>query len=178
MNFKVGQKVSYPNHGVCLIENIESKNINETLTEFYALRVLANNSAIFVPKANAQAIGVRPVIDDAQCELLLEILAENFDDFADDWKIRIREFNTKLQTGCVFEAADVLKKLTFLTRLKLLSFREQKLLEKTKFLVVSELAIVCSETEVEIEGRVDRLLACACEKHHLDLTEIVSTVVH
>jgi CarD family transcriptional regulator len=173
MDFKVGQKVSYPNHGVCAIESVEEKRVSGSQTEFYTLRLLANNSSIYVPKTNALAIGIRPVINSLQCGDLIKMLADDFLEGSGDWKIRVRDYNAQIQSGDIFAVSEVLKQLTFLTHSKQLSFREQRLLEKAKFLVVSELAVVCSQPECEIEKTVDRLLDHACQRH---LSERVKTV--
>lgn len=178
MNFIIGQKVSYPNQGVCRIESIDGKKTDENATEFYALRVLANKSLIRVPVANAAAVGVRPVINVGECKNLLESLAFDFDEPASDWKTRTREFGSKLQTGDIFAAAEILKKLAFVARLKKLSFREQKIFEKAKFLVVSELAVVCSKTECSVEAEVSQLLTAACNRHDSEKIELISVAAH
>jgi CarD family transcriptional regulator len=180
MSFRIGQKVSYPNHGVCKIEKITRGQADANPSDFYSLRVLANNSVIHVPTANARSIGVRPVINSLQCRELMEFLAEDFEEPASDWKNRTREFGLKFQTGDIFDAADVLKKLAFLARSKKLSFREQRMFERARFLVVSELAVVCSQAECQIEEKVDDLLKCACEKHQPDKarTALTATATH
>ncbi len=138
MRLSIGQKVAYPNQGVCLIEDIERKKIGEILMEFFALRVLSDNSMILVPMANAEAVGIRPIITSSQYRRLMNKLAADFEEVSNDWKERSREFSFKLQSGDVFQAADVLKKLTFLSHEKKLSFREQTFLETARFLIVSE----------------------------------------
>lgn len=177
MNLDIGQKVSYPNHGICAVENLQAKQVSGSWAEFYALRLLSNNSVIFVPKANAKMVGIRPIIDSTQCKRVLKFLADDFAEILHDWKMRTRDFICKLQTGDIYETADVLKKLTFLTRFKQLSFREQRLLEKTKFLIVSELAIVYAKPEDEIEKRVNKCLEKACEKHSVLSVAVVATAV-
>lgn len=174
MNFRIGQKVSYPNHGVCKIEKIAKKEVSAQAAECYSLRVLANNSLIYVPVENAESVGVRPILNSSQCSKLMEFLAKDFEEPASDWKHRTREFNQKLQTGDVFETADVLKKLAFIMRGKKLSFREQRMFERAKFLVVSELAVVCSQAECQIEAKVEKLLGCACENHQPEKAELAS----
>ena len=178
MNFKIGQKVSYPNHGICKIEGIGKRDISQDETQFYALRVLADNSEIYVPTGNAESIGIRPIISNLQSRGLMEFLAEDFAEPDGDWKIRTREFGEKLQTGDAFETAEVLKKLVFLSRFKKLSFREQKMFEKAKFLIVAELAMVCSKKDCHIEEKVDQLLESACQKHNLEKVELVSAAAH
>lgn len=177
MNLNIGQKVSYPNHGVCAVESIEAKEVNGCWAEYYSLRLLSNHSVIFVPKANAEMVGIRPIIDANQSKRVLKYLADDFAEILYDWKARTRDFITRLQTGDIYETADVLKKLTFLTRLKQLSFREQRLLEKTKFLIVSELAVVCSKPEDEIERKVNKCLEKACQKHSIEKIELAAAAV-
>lgn len=178
MSFKVGQKVSYPNHGVCAIEKVESKKISNDSVDFYSLRVLAFNSLILVPTNNAESIGIRPVISNDQSQKVLSFLSKDFDEIESDWKIRIRDFLATVQTGEIFAVADVLKKLTFLTKLKTLSFREQRLLEKTKFLVASEIATASSKPMEEIEVKVDKFVAKACEKHSINQIPMISQIAH
>jgi CarD family transcriptional regulator len=165
MELSVGQKVAYPNRGVCLVEEIERKKIGERLMSFYALRVLSDNSVIFVPTATAETVGVRPVITSRQYQRLKNRLAADFGEVSPDWKERSREFNHKLQSGDVFEAADVLKKLTFLSHEKKLSSREQTFLEKARFLVISEIINAGLAKNPKIEDKINKLVENACHKH-------------
>lgn len=170
MELSIGQKVSYPNQGVCLVQDIEQKRIGGDKIAFYSLRVLSDNSTIFVPTENAEAVGIRPIICTQQYEKLLKELRRDFADISSDWKIRSREFNEKLQSGDIFEAADVLKKLTFLSNEKKLSFREQTLLEKAKYLIVSELISADISGDDELEKKIDDLVLKACDNHEVDQT--------
>ncbi len=165
MQLSIGQKVSYPSQGVCLVEQIEKRTIGESSIQFYSLRVLSDNSIIFVPMANAENVGIRPIISPIQCDALISKLSTDFDAVSCDWKTRSREFTEQLQSGDVFEAADVLKKLTFLSHEKKLSFREQNLLDKSKFLIVSEIINSNAADEEVLRNEIDRLVEIACRKH-------------
>jgi CarD family transcriptional regulator len=132
---------------------------------FYALRVLCDNSIILVPTANAETVGIRPIITSRQYQRLKDRLAADFSEVSPDWKERSREFSHKLQSGDVFEAADVLKKLTFLSHEKKLSFREQAYLEKARFLIVSEIINAGLAKEAKIENKINKLVENACHKH-------------
>ena len=63
-----------------------------------------------------------------------------------------------MRSGSIYEVADVLKSLTFLAKSKSLSFREKRMLDRAKFLIISEVSEVMRETAAAIEGRVDRAL--------------------
>jgi CarD family transcriptional regulator len=165
MKLSVGQKISYPSQGVCLVESIVERKIGDCLMKFYALRVLSDNSTIFVPVANAEAVGVRPIIRPKEYKSLINQLGADFENVSDDWKARSKDYGEKLQSGDVFEAADVLKKLTFLSHEKKLSFREQTLMEKARFLIVSEVTNAGLAQENKIENKITKLVGNACDKH-------------
>ena len=165
MELSIGQKVSYPNQGVCLVEDIEKKKIGSSAMQFYFLRVLSDNSTIFVPTDNAENVGIRPILDYKECKKLMNHLANDFDEVSSDWKVRSREFSEKLQTGDLFEVAEVVKKLTFLSHEKKLSFREQSFLDKAKFLITSELANAEVTNGEDIENKIDKQVEKACLKH-------------
>ena len=165
VGFKVGQKVVYPNHGIGTIEQIEQKQIGASSLPFYTLRLAANNSLVLVPVSNASEVGLRSPISSGECEMLFKVLADDFSFPANDWKDRFKDFSEKMRTGDIFEAADVLKHLTYLSHLKPLSFREQRMLERARYLVISELAAVCRQPECNIEPRVEEALTRACVKH-------------
>src|ERR1700704_90632 len=166
VGFKVGQKVVYPNHGIGTIEQIEQKQIGAVALPFYTLRLAATNSLVLVPVSNASEVGLRRPITSGECDVLFKALAADFTAPANDWKDRFKEFSEKMRTGNIFEAADVLKHLSYLSHLKPLSFREQRMLERAHYLVVSELAAVCRQPECNIKPRVEEALDRACSKHN------------
>src|SRR5436190_16949230 len=144
----------------------------------YSLRVLSDNSIIFIPEENADSVSIRPLISLSQCRKLIDKLGEDFEPVASDWKTRSREFTEKLRTGDVFKAADVLKMLTFISREKKLSFREQTLLEKAKFLIVSEIENAYPRAHKRVEAEIINLVESACSKHHFTHTKVMSAAVH
>jgi CarD family transcriptional regulator len=165
VGFKVGQKVVYPNHGIGIIEQIERKQIGTDALPFYTLRLAATNSVVLVPVANAGEVGLRSPISSGECEMLLKALGDDFNSAPCDWKDRFKEFTDRMRTGDIFEVAAVLKHLTYLSHQKPLSFREQRMLERARYLVVSELAAVCRKPECNVTQMVDQALSRACAKH-------------
>ncbi len=178
MHLTIGQKVAYPNQGVCVVENIKKHTVGDRSMKGYCLRVLGDNSTIFVPEQNAENIGIRPLISSKQCRELIERLSEDFDAVSADWKTRSKEFHDKLRSGDVFKVADVFKMLTFLSHEKRLSFREQSLLEKAKFLIVSEIRNTCASAETPVESEIVALVEAACFKHSFAQDELASAAAH
>jgi CarD family transcriptional regulator len=104
---------------------------------------------------------LRPVIRSGQAGAVLTFLENGRSSSHHDWKHRFKENSDKMRTGSLMEVAAVLKGLVALSRTKPLSFREKKMLERAKYLLVSELATVRNTTESAVEANLIRALAKA-----------------
>ena len=64
-----------------------------------------------------------------------------------------------MRTGSLLEVAGVLKSLIALHAAKPLSFREKKMLDRARYLLVTELAMSKNVEEVEIEDMLNKALS-------------------
>ena len=158
MTFQIGEKVVYPNHGVSLVEKIEPSQIDGVEQLYFHLRLLANNSKVMVPKSNLELVGLRPLCATRDIRALFEILEDGNIDTYKDWKGRYKQNLDKMKTGRLTEVAEVLKNLRLVSQRKSLSFREKKMYERAKYLIVSEVAIVKGIPEPEAEVLIERSL--------------------
>jgi len=158
VTFQIGDKVIYPNHGLGIVERIEDKTILGTTCGFYHLRIVANDTTVLVPVSNVDGVGLRRAISDEEVDRLFGQLGDGKIDNHQNWKGRFKDNSDKMRSGSIYEVADVLKSLTFLAKSKSLSFREKRMLDRAKFLIISEVSEVMRETASAIEGRVERAL--------------------
>ena len=155
--FEIGDKVIYPNHGLGIIERIETKTIMGTTCGFYQLR-MANETTVFVPVDNVDGVGLRRAISDEEVERLFNLLGDGKIDSHQNWKGRFKDNSDRMRTGSIYDVVEVLKSLTFLSKSKSLSFREKRMLDRAKFLVVSEITEVLGEKTPEVEEKVEKAL--------------------
>lgn len=156
--FQIGQQVIYPSQGIGTIEDIETKFIGSDEMSFYALRLAENNSLVSVPVCNADKIGLRELVAKGECKKIYALLAGEFTPLEGDWKNRFREFSEKIKTGDLFDVAETYRQLIYLSRQKSLSFREQKILDKAEYLLLSELSVVCEQPPEKIKNEVGSAL--------------------
>jgi CarD family transcriptional regulator len=155
VDFQVGEKVIYPNHGIGVVESIQTTAGHVGV---YVLRILSNDSKVWVPRENVEGVGLRPVITSGDVRKIFHLLGDGNIDQHPNWKGRFKENSDKMRSGSIYEVAAVLKGLTFLSRKKSLSFREKRMLDRAKFLIVSEIAEVEGKAPTAIEERVERAL--------------------
>lgn len=164
MEFQVGDRVVYPNQGVGIIEDVCRTSIGGCDEELYKLRLLDSNSLVMIPLSNAKMIGVRRLCTSKDLSSIFGILAGDSIDTARDWKCRYKDNLEKMMTGSIFEVAEVLKGLHFLSFQKSLSFREKKMFDRARQLVVSEIAVVQEKAADDVGEYLDGMLTDAYEK--------------
>jgi CarD family transcriptional regulator len=166
-SFHIGDKVVYPNHGVGIIEQISSRTIGATVEKFYLLKIKSSSLKVMVPFHNVTTVGLRRVVKNGEIQKIVDYLTDGHCDSNTDWKYRFKENSERMRTGSLLEVAAVLKSLLLLNSSKPLSFREKKMLERARYLLVSELAMAknCDEPEVE------ELLTRALSKSNLRFPE-------
>ncbi len=158
MTFQVGDKVIYPNHGLGVVQGIETKTILGTTCGFYHLRMVANETTVLVPVDNVDGVGSPP--RDRRPGNRAAVLAprRRQDRQPSELERTLQgQFGSDAH-GSIYDVVEVLKSLTFLARSKNLSFREKRMLDRAKFLVVSEISEVSREVTIMVEEKVDRAL--------------------
>ena len=155
MTFEVGDKVIYPNHGLGIVETIEEKTIMGTTCGFYMLRLASSDTTVLVPVDNVDGVGLRGAVGEDEIARLYTLLANGKIDSHQNWKGRFKDNSEKMRSGSIYDAVDVLKNLAFLSRSKSLSFREKRMLDRARFLVVSEISEVSQESTEAVEERVE-----------------------
>jgi CarD family transcriptional regulator len=158
VTFQLGDKVIYPNHGLGIVERIEEKTILGTTCGFFHLRIVSNDTTVLVPVANVDNVGLRKAINDDEVDRLFTLLSDGRIDNHQNWKGRFKDNSDKMRTGSIYDMADVLKSLTFLAQSKSLSFREKRMLDRAKSLIISEISEVMRLTVIEVEDRVEKAL--------------------
>ena len=157
--FKIGDKVVYPNHGLGIIEQIEKRSMGDREEEFLTLRIVANDSTVMVPRSNTSNVGLRRVVTRKEVEEVFDVLKDTKITLYDDWKGRFQENSDKMRTGSITEVARVFKSLSHLALQKNLSYRERRMLDKAKYLIVSEIAEVERLPVDQVEARIDRAVS-------------------
>jgi CarD family transcriptional regulator len=141
MFFQIGEKVVYPNQGVGTIENISVRSYGSQHERFYLLRLIANHLTVMIPFSHVQDVGLRKVTRNGQITRVMWFLANGKCKNCADWKNRFKENAEKMRGGDLLQVAEVLKSLLVLQVAKPLSFREKKMLDRARHMLITELSI-------------------------------------
>jgi CarD family transcriptional regulator len=159
-SLKIGDKVIYPNQGLGVVEAIHQQAYDGQLFQVYNLRIICNNTLVTVPSATVLELGIRRPVTEDSIRKIFQFMGNGDVDVTTDWKGRYKEHLNLMKSGTLVDMATVLKSLYFLSLQKPLSFREKKMMEKAKELIVSEIsetvAVPCAKIEEKLLGTLSR----------------------
>ena len=158
MTFQIGERVVYPNHGVGVIENISSRNFGAQMERFYLLRLATNHLTEMDPFSHAGHVGLRKVTKSTETSRVLAFLSDGRIRLTADWKDRFKENSDKMRVGGLLAVAEVFKTLIIIQREKPLSFREKKMLDKARSLLICEVSIAKGINETASTDTLSRAL--------------------
>ena len=161
MTFQVGEKVVYPNHGVATVENISSRAFAGHFERFYLLRLTYRSLTVMVPFSHVGELGLRRVTRNGEVARVICFLSQGVCRRHHDWKDRFKENTVKMQDGSLLAVAEVMKTLLVLQVEKPLSFREKKMLDRARRMLITELSTSRGLTEIESAEMLDKALAKA-----------------
>ncbi|HWE24971.1 MAG TPA: CarD family transcriptional regulator [Myxococcales bacterium] len=136
----VGDRVVYPNQGICRITGVEVKQIAGRDWEVVTLSREEDGATVMVPRAKVMGIGLRKVASVAAIDDMFDQLAAPGDDPQLDWKVRHRENADRMTGGGLQGTLDVLKGLHALSRVRPLPQKERELYDSARHLLVGEIA--------------------------------------
>ena len=154
----VGDRVVYPNQGVCRVTSVESKEVaGQTLT-FVTMKREEDGAVVMVPEAKVRSIGLRKVAGRADVDRVFSFLRSDSDKANLDWKQRARTNVERMSQGGLMGLAEVVKGLQVLSELRPLPTKERELYDNARHLLVAELSASLNLAEVDAEDAVDVVL--------------------
>lgn len=156
--FKVGDSVIYPQHGAAVIEGLQDREIGGETKEYFVLKLTYGDLTLMVPRANCAEVGIREVCSEDEVEGVMEILRTGESSNSGNWSRRFKGNIERLQSGDIFQVAEVVRDLTVRDRDKGLSAQEKRMLQRSRQILVSELVLACTCGEDKAVKMVDEAL--------------------
>ncbi len=149
--------VVYPKHGVGKIIAIEKATIGEIDVQFYKILVEKEKLTLTVP-INQQS-KLRPIASINQINKCVSILKTKPKIKRTMWSRRAQEYDQKINSGKIYELAEVVKDLNKNTDIIAdQSYSERQLFEKAYERLKSEFEAVLKISSEEVQKKMDKAL--------------------
>ena len=159
--FTLGTRLSTPctEHGAGIVESIVQKKVNGVTRDYYILKLPVRAMVVMVPVEHCEEIGVRPIVDRALADRVLDEMASLHVEMTNNWNRRYRENMERLKSGDLFQVAQVVKGLMLRDVDRGLSTGERKMLHSAKQILISEIVMCQSSSYEDVEERINQALA-------------------
>ena len=155
--YSVKDFVVYPKHGVGKIVSIEKANIGQIEIQFYKIFIEKEKLTLTVP-INQQS-NLRPISSINQINKCVAILKMKPKIKRTMWSRRAQEYDQKINSGKIYELAEVVKDLNKNTDIIAdQSYSERQLFEKAYERLKSEFEAVLKITPEEVQKKMDKAL--------------------
>jgi CarD family transcriptional regulator len=158
ISLNAGDRVVYPNQGVCRVTGIEDKEVAGQKLTFVSLRREEDGALVMVPRTKLATIGVRKVSTAEDVAAIFTFLQADPDKTDLDWKQRARANLDRMSQGGIRGLAEVVKGLQVLSELRPLPNKERELYDTARHLLVTEISASIGMAEVDAEDAVDLAL--------------------
>jgi len=167
-SLKIGDKVIYPAQGLGIIEDIQEESFNGQVFRSLHIRLICNNTLVVIPYSSVNEIGLRKPIPPKSINKFFSFLKSCPIDISADWKDRYKGNFDLMKSGQLEDIAVVYKTLFFLSQTKPLSFREKKMLEKARELIISELSASTCYSPDKISTKLNQTITACLKDLKLD----------
>jgi len=149
--------VVYPKHGVGKITAVEKATIGEIDIQFYKIFVEKEKLTLTVP-INQQS-KLRPISSINQINKCISILKTKHKIKRTMWSRRAQEYDQKINSGKIYELAEVVKDLNKNTDIIAdQSYSERQLFEKAYERLKSEFEAVIKTSPEDVQKKMDKAL--------------------
>ena len=165
--YNIKDFVVYPKHGVGKITSIEKANIGQIDIQFYKIFVEKEKLTLTVP-INQQS-KLRPIASINQINKCISILKTKPKIKRTMWSRRAQEYDQKINSGKIYELAEVVKDLNKNTDIIAdQSYSERQLFEKAYDRLKSEFEAVLKVSPEDVQKKMDKALGRAKISENLE----------
>ncbi|MBN8522022.1 MAG: CarD family transcriptional regulator [Alphaproteobacteria bacterium] len=163
-NFRKGEYVVYPAHGVGMIEGVETAVISGMEVKLYAITFEKDRMRLKIPVKKAQTSGLRRLSSTSRIKDAIKTLKGRARIRRTMWSRRAQEYETKINSGDPIAIAEVLRDLKRSNDDSEQSYSERQIYQSALERLAREIAVVEQLTEDKAAAKVEKAMGMEKKK--------------
>ncbi len=155
----IGEKIFIPSYGAGIVLEIEIRSFLGYDKEYITIYLIVDDMDLMIPTDKINNYKIRSVSSDIQIEKELCDLGQIPMEIEVNWNKRYRMNRNKIASGNLAEMFEVLRELYYLQMKEELPTGEEKILEKAKHLLASEIMLIFG---ISVNEAYDKLKNMYC----------------
>lgn len=140
--FEVNDKVVHPQYGGGFVDGIETIEVGGEPIECLKIRCVSKGRKIFVPRGSVQLSAIRPPLKGKRYKELVAVLTGEPQEMHRNFNRRMKVVKTKLESGDPMKVGEIIRDMYPKWSENSLSSSDQRMFEKSRDLLVSEIALI------------------------------------
>ena len=157
-NFKVGEIVVYPKHGVGEITRIETMKLSNIKSKFYVVKMEQAKLTIRVPLEKQQEVGLRKILSKKNIEKVYNTLKSKPKIRRIMWSRRAQEYDSKIYSGDPIKIAEVIRDLFRKNNHPEQSYSERQMFQMALERLAREVAAVEKTDYFQATEKIENIL--------------------
>jgi CarD family transcriptional regulator len=157
--FRTGEHIVYPAHGVGKIVRLENQEVAGMKLELYVVAFEKDKMTLRVPVPKAKSVGMRKLADAATVERALETVRGRARIKRTMWSRRAQEYEAKINSGDLLAISEVVRDLFRSDAQPEQSYSERQLYEAALDRMSREISSVNKISETEAVRQIEQNLA-------------------
>ncbi len=157
--FKPGEHIVYPAHGVGRIVGIDMQEVAGIKLELFVISFIKDKMTLRVPVPKATSVGMRKLADPATVKRALETVRGRARIKRTMWSRRAQEYEAKINSGDLIAIAEVVRDLYRSENQPEQSYSERQLYEAALDRMAREISSVSRISETEAIRQIEQNLA-------------------
>ena len=158
-DFKIGEVVVYPKHGVGEITKIENMEISNIKTSFYVVKMEQSKLIIRVPLEKKDEVGLRKISSKKVIENVFNTLKLKPKIRRIMWSRRAQEYETKIFSGDPIKIAEVVRDLFRKSSQAEQSYSERQMFQVAIERLAREVAAVEKTDYFQSTEKIEQILS-------------------
>lgn len=158
-DFKTGEQIVYPAHGVGSIVGVEEQEVAGMKLELFVISFEKDKMKLRVPVAKAATVGMRKLSDATTVKKALETIRGRARVKRTMWSRRAQEYEAKINSGDLIQISEVVRDLFRSDTQPEQSYSERQLYEAALDRMSREIAAVSEISETEAVRQIEQNLA-------------------
>ena len=154
----VGEKISYPCQGPCLVGPIVKRVVDGQEVKFYRLVLLDRGGGdLLIPLDKADSRGIRQLLKKSDIAELLDRLKQARAS-VDNWTARTQKNSILFASGSALDLAEIVGSMSGFGENGKLQPSDRRTLERAKEFLICEISEVTGDTKSAVTERIDKLI--------------------
>ncbi len=158
LDFKIGENVVYPSHGVGRVVSVDEEEIAGAKLELYVIVFEKEKMTLRVPTAKSKSVGMRKLSDTDIIERALKTLKGRARVKRTMWSRRAQEYEAKINSGDLIAISEVVRDLFRSDRQPEQSYSERQLYEQALDRMAREVAAGKKVDEASAVAEIEAIL--------------------